>query len=655
MVIGQGTSGTRDGTMAGGPSHPWIAPLVLVLLVGAAAVLANFMTDTAGAVTRGVGGTVVVAAILYGAKRNRASPRGAWVLLAIGIGAWVAGDAVWDGFAIAGLSAGWYTVPNALYLLTYPVLFLAIIGIVGAHGRKRSLDHAIDCAILSFAAALILRVTLVDAHFTGTTLDTIFSAAFPFGDALLLGAIGWLLFESGTRNPAAWLLASGVTAMLATDVAWDLQVRLFGTAASDTWVNPFYPIAYALVGAAALHPAVARLGSRAVPALRYRNPARLAFLGISLAAMAVIAWRGSRDDLLVQLCTVALVGVIVIRFATLVRDLENAYRAVDTNERRFRLLATAAPVGIYETNADFEVVFANEESTRLAGRSVVGMTPDRMIAAAVEDEDRPSIREAVKAVTAGSRAQAEFRMRAADGSQRWVAWYGTPMHQAPEPFTGAFASTMDITALKNAQAELSRQASHDPLTDLPNRRLLLDRLSGALARLTRRPGMVAVLFLDLDGFKKVNDQLGHDSGDELLKVVARRLQDTVRQDDTVGRFGGDEFVVILESVLDRDHAALVAAKIIRAIRVPIDLKDGPAQVAASIGIAISPDPRDDPSALLRDADVAMYRAKSAGRSGWQFIDDITGDDITGDDITRDDITRDDIAGDDLAGVHPDEA
>ncbi len=636
MAARQRSSTSRGEGVAPGPAYPWAAPLGLIVLVGGAAVLANFASDTVGAVIRGVGGVVVVVAILYGARRHGASPRGAWVLLAAGIGAWVAGDALWDGFAIAGLSAGWYTVPNALYLATYPLLFLAIVGIVGAHGRKRSLDHAIDCAILSFAAALILRVALVDAHFTGNTIETVFSAAFPFGDALLLGAIMWLLFESGSRNPSAWLLAGGVATMLATDVAWDLQVRLFGSGASDTWVNPFYPVAYALIGAAALHPAVARLGNRAAPALRYRNPARLVFLGISLAAISVIAWRGSRDDLLVQLCTVALVGVIVIRFATLVRELENAYRSVDHNERRFRLLATAAPVGIYETDADFTVVFANEESTRLAGRSVVGMTPDRMISSAVEPEDRPPIREAVKEVSAGRRARAEFRMRAADGSEHWVAWYGTPMHESPEPFTGAFASTMDITLLKNAQAELTRQASHDPLTDLPNRRLLLDRLSGSLARLTRRPGMVALLFLDLDGFKKVNDELGHDSGDELLRVVARRLQDTVREDDTVGRFGGDEFVIILESVLDRDHAALVAAKVIQAIGVPVELKHGRARVGASVGIAISPDPRDDPDALIRAADTAMYLAKSAGPSRWRFTDDIT-------------------SADDLAGVRLDEA
>ncbi len=604
----------------------WAVPIGLVAFVGAASVGASFAGNMAAAVIRGVAGVVVVAALLVGARRNRAKPRAAWLLLAFGIGAWVAGDALWDGLTVAGVppASNWFDLPNALYLCTYPALFAAILGLVGARGRKRSLDNAIDCAVLAFAAALILRVFLVDADFTGTTVDNTFSAAFPFGDALLLGGVALLLFETGLRNPSAWLLAGGMALMLGTDVLWDLEVR-FAAATSDAWVNPSYPVAYALVAAAALHPSVTGLTERAPPTRRHDHPARLVFLCASLAVVSFVAWSGSRHDILLQLCTVALVLVVLIRFAALVRTTERAFQKAETNERRFRLVATAAPVGIYEANADFEVVFANEESQELTGDSVVGMTPARMTAFAVDDRDRAAIRQAVDAVVAGRRATAEFRVRRTDGREQWIAWYGTPIHEGPGPFAGALASTVDITPIKDAEAALERQATHDPLTGLPNRRLLVERLSGALRRLGRRPGTaIALLFLDLDGFKQVNDEIGHDAGDELLKIVARRLVEAIREDDTVARFGGDEFVVILEGVVDRRDAATVAAKIIEAVGAPAHLTNGDATVGVSIGIATCVNHRYDPDVLLRDADMAMYRAKKSGRSRYRFFDPVDG-------------------------------
>ena len=604
----------------------WGPPLGLIAFVGAASVGASFAGSMAAAVIRGVAGVVVVAALLYGARRNHAKPRAAWLLLAFGIGTWVVGDALWDGLTVAGVApeSTWFDVPNALYLCTYPALFAAIIGLVGARGRKASLDNAIDCAILAFAAALILRVFLVDADFTGTTVDNAFSAAFPFGDALLLGGVAWLLFETGLRNPSAWLLAGGMAMMLGTDVLWDLEVR-FAAATSDAWVNPSYPVAYALLAAAALHPSVAGLTERASPARRHGHPARLVFLCASLAVMSFVAWSGSRHDILLQLCTVALVAVVLVRFAVLVRTTERAFQKADANERRFRLVATAAPVGIYETNADFEVVFANEESKELAGDSVDGTTPARLTSFAVDDRDRTAIRQAVDAVVAGRRANAEFRVRRTDGRRQWIAWYGTPIHEGPGPFAGALASTVDITPIKEAEAALERQATHDPLTGLPNRRLLVERLSGALRRLARRPGtMIALLFLDLDGFKRVNDKIGHDAGDELLKVVADRLVDAVREDDAVARFGGDEFVIVLEGVADRQDAATVAAKIIRAVGAPAELTNGKVTVGISVGIATCVNHRYDPDVLLRDADLAMYRAKKSGHSRYQFFEGTTG-------------------------------
>jgi len=184
-----------------------------------------------------------------------------------------------------------------------------------------------------------------------------------------------------------------------------------------------------------------------------------------------------------------------------------------------------------------------------------------------------------------------------------------------------FASTLDITALKEAEEALAQQAMHDSLTGLPNRRLLFDRIVGAQQRLRRHPGSVAVMFLDLDRFKLVNDLLGHDAGDELLVEISTRLSNTLRASDTVARLGGDEFVVLLEGVESRDDLAAIASTIVDAVEQPIVFGNGEMSVSASIGIAISRACDADPDALLRQADAAMYRAKSLGRARFEFHDD----------------------------------
>jgi diguanylate cyclase (GGDEF)-like protein len=172
---------------------------------------------------------------------------------------------------------------------------------------------------------------------------------------------------------------------------------------------------------------------------------------------------------------------------------------------------------------------------------------------------------------------------------------------------------MDITERKVLEDRLSHQAMHDPLTGLPNRVLLSDRLMRALSRAGRRGNEAAVLFLDLDNFKYVNDSLGHGAGDRLLVGVARRLARVIRPEDTLARLGGDEFVVLLEDVGARAEAFRIAARIQDALRTPITLDDREYFLTTSIGIAFGGNVGDHPEDLLRDADAAMYRAKEAGK------------------------------------------
>jgi diguanylate cyclase len=173
--------------------------------------------------------------------------------------------------------------------------------------------------------------------------------------------------------------------------------------------------------------------------------------------------------------------------------------------------------------------------------------------------------------------------------------------------------------LQQQTEQLSNLAQRDALTGLPNRRQFEERLEDALARAQRDKHLVALLFIDLDDFKIINDTLGHNIGDEVLKVVARRLKRCVRAVDSVCRLGGDEFTIILEGMVDGEHVSIVAERILEAIRQSIKLEAQEVSVKASIGAALYPKDTHDTTDLLRKADIAMYRAKEHGRDMYQFF------------------------------------
>ncbi len=178
----------------------------------------------------------------------------------------------------------------------------------------------------------------------------------------------------------------------------------------------------------------------------------------------------------------------------------------------------------------------------------------------------------------------------------------------------------DISERKEFESQLAHQATHDPLTGLPNRVLLLDRLEQALDRARRHAKRVAVLFLDLDHFKVVNDSLGHGVGDQLLVAIADRLRTVVRPGDTIARFGGDEFVVLCEDLETRADAVAVAERVNSIISGPFEVDESEVFVGVSIGVAFPDDVNAEPGTLIRDADAAMYRAKERGRARWEVFD-----------------------------------
>jgi diguanylate cyclase (GGDEF)-like protein/PAS domain S-box-containing protein len=217
----------------------------------------------------------------------------------------------------------------------------------------------------------------------------------------------------------------------------------------------------------------------------------------------------------------------------------------------------------------------------------------------------------------GENHSEERRLRRRDGGTVWCLVSGTALDPR-RPHEGAVWVIADISEAKESQEKLDHLAHHDALTALPNRLLFHDRLQHALARAAREEEQLAVLFIDLDRFKNVNDTLGHHVGDELLKQVAGALAGRLRDGDTLARLGGDEFIVLLENVDGEYGARLVADKLVAMFEQPFTVSDYELFVTCSVGVSLFPRDGADLNLLVRNADVAMYQAKARGRNGYQF-------------------------------------
>ncbi|MEH1917171.1 GGDEF domain-containing response regulator [Nostoc sp.] len=207
-----------------------------------------------------------------------------------------------------------------------------------------------------------------------------------------------------------------------------------------------------------------------------------------------------------------------------------------------------------------------------------------------------------------------------DGKEIAIGDNVAPIRDRDGKITGAVLVFQDITKRKQTEAQLIRNAFYDGLTELPNRILFLDRLRQTIERSKRRSDYYfAVLFLDLDGFKEINDRFGHGIGDDFLVAIARRLESCLRSGDTVARFGGDEFTVLLEDIKDITDATNVAKRIQDSLRLPVNLNGYQLSTTASIGITWNFSNYEEPATLLRDADIAMYQAKRQGKATYTIF------------------------------------
>lgn len=291
-------------------------------------------------------------------------------------------------------------------------------------------------------------------------------------------------------------------------------------------------------------------------------------------------------------------------------------------EKALRLAASVVAQthdGVMVCDAQLRIIDVNPAFTRITGYSaeqVLGRKPSFLSAGSKNGECYPAVWEALQAK---GYWQGEFWNRRSDGSTYVAASTLNAVCDEHGQVTHYVSVFSDATQRKHQEQYLEQLAHFDPLTRLPNRALLADRLAQAMARTVREQGRLGVCFMDLDGFKAVNDTHGHESGDELLVTVARRLEANVRADDTVARLGGDEFVILLNNLGSLDECERAATRLLRAVREPIVLSNGhTVQVGGSMGISLHPRDGLDGDTLLRYADQAMYQAKQGGRNRWVF-------------------------------------
>ena len=285
-----------------------------------------------------------------------------------------------------------------------------------------------------------------------------------------------------------------------------------------------------------------------------------------------------------------------------------------------RLALTGASDGLWEWNPLSKALYVSPRLLAILGYEQDLLPDTHAWLALIHPEDRDGYNHAVATHLQGRTPyfEHEYRVRAADGVWRWVSARGIAARDAGGRAYCMAGSVADITARKVMEAGMRHLAHHDALTGLPNRTLLEDRFAQALSGARRSGGGLALLFLDLDRFKDVNDAWGHPVGDALLRAVAERLKTSVRAVDTVARHGGDEFIVVLPATGTPAAAALVARKILAALDAPVEFDAYRLYVRASLGIALYPRDGTDFATLLKCADTALYRAKSAGRGCLRF-------------------------------------
>ena len=552
-----------------------------------------------------------VVAIVVGATANRCAPRRAWVLLAAGVGTLIVGDDLYSfrNF-VQHEEALFPSYVDVVYLAMYPLL-VAGLGLLLRHSSdgRHGEDRIIDAAIITVGLGLLSWVLLIVPHVRADELGTLAkltAIAYPVGDVALLALAAGLVIGRESRR-ALWLLTIGLVALLSGDALYG-YFSLAGSYTEHSLIDLGWIVFYLAWGAAALDPSVRGLG--AAPRLpRATTRGRWIAIGSATLVPPITLFAQDLRGEVTDARAIALAGAVLFALV-LARVARLAIATADErSERRLRALFDHALDAILVVDRDGTISYHSPSAERLVGKRAA-LVDGARLGDLIDDAQQVELADLV--ADGSTPVSLEWRARDQDG--RWHDLEVVVADMLGTPDVGGYVLTIrDVSERKALDLQLRRQALHDTLTGLPNRALFLDRLAQALRRADRHGTNVGILYLDLDDFKGVNDSLGHAVGDRLLDAVSRRLVDSMRAGDTVARFGGDEFAILLENGDTRDGLELAANRIRAALRAPFAVGEVLTPVRASIGMAIAAPSTHQPDDVLRDADLAMYVAKRKGK------------------------------------------
>jgi diguanylate cyclase (GGDEF)-like protein/PAS domain S-box-containing protein len=603
----------------------WIA-LVVTAVAAAALIIASVVLDgeraavwCRAAIGFGAGATAIIGAIVH--RPTRPVP---WIVFGVGLGLLGVAELV-RGFAVLDGDTAYPGAAEAVGALAYPSLIAATIGLTSTNRRARDLLAGSEPMIYSIAVTALVWVAATGPFYDGDEMPMNPEAwvwLFPLLDGmlallavrrigrdqrperrfevlalgfLLLGAghaaVGWAAYDS-RLDDGGWVLLAPLVgvAVLAVSFAWTMGQRALDThdAARVHWTQIFGLLFAALVPLGAL----------------------VLMLATGLASRS--------SSYVVAIATVAVIVLALVRMWRLVDEV----RTLSEQRGRDRLAA------MVEHSSD--VVMLADPSGRVSYaspglRPMLGHDPEswagrHLVDVIVPDERAEAMRSIERAIEQGEGGTVEFEATLAhlDGQQRKATIVIANL-VGGVALDGIVATFRDVTEQRNLERQLSHRAFHDELTGLANRALFLDRMDHALRIARPEIDPVVVLFVDLDDFKRINDELGHAVGDQVLKQIADRIRRAAGTGDTAARLGGDEFALLLEDRGGIDRAIDVAERLLDSLREPLPAAGEDVAVLASVGVAVA-SPGMSTTSLLRDADIAMYEAKRAGKGQIRIFD-----------------------------------
>ena len=485
---------------------------------------------------------------------------------------------------------------DPLAILAFPLIGVGALALSRAQAPGGDRESAIDGAIVMVAMAAVLAGTAYHPQHLGGDVDVaarvLHTVVAPLMMAAVAAATFRLLFVGSLRIASAWFVVAAAVMALVGNAARAVLVSA-GVYERGVWTDVFILLAYVSIALASLHPSAAALTAPADPRYRRFTYPRLIVLGLALlAAPATMLARGTGGDQFVTVLATAVVSLLVLwRLSRMAVERERSRRELHNRADRQAALAALGRRALDATSVDDLVA-----ETLRACRDHVEVDRCELTGAAATASDATGGDTVVLPVAEDGRALVVQRRARFSTEER--------------AFLTSAAHLVTLAIERQvAQQAMEQAAIQDALTGLPNRRRILERLAEVLRRTQREGRAVCVMFIDLDGFKRVNDDHGHGVGDAVLVAAARRLQDVFRGQDTVGRLAGDEFVVIAEDVADQ-AARSFAHRVLTSLSNPFQVEGRSVRVGVSLGLTIPASDVTDPERVLAEADTAMYVAKA---------------------------------------------